>query len=375
MDLFKPISPYMGPIIQSISRSPSCIDTSLCLNMIDTSNKNDIFGKINYTELVNKFILIPDKLFTFEFNVLEIDDTFILRNIVCYIFKIFFEKMNYNKINSIVLKCFVKDVCDSYNTVPYHNFYHATHILHTTYLILETGGMFEKLNKDILFSTLLSALVHDIGHPGNNNIYEINTCSELACRYNDLSVLEQYHCHLAFELIKKHNLFINYSHEEFIICRKTIINCILGTDMSNHKIILDSMRLKKDSGFNYELIDDQYLLAKIVVHAADIGNPIQEFTQCEQWGKKISKEFDSQIQKEKEKGLKPFTSFDINSTISFYSHEIKYITYICNSYWQVLSEIFIALKPLYDQLIKNYNIYKKKIDDIEKNYELNLDEF
>lgn len=275
--------------------------------------------------------------------------------------------MDYNKVNPNNLKDFIKDVCDRYNDVSYHNFYHATHILHTTYILLDRCQLFTNLSSDILFSMLISALVHDIGHPGNNNLFEINTCSDLACRYNDLSVLEQFHCHLAFELIKKHNILNNYTNEEFIICRKTIINSILGTDMANHKSIFEIMKIKKDTGFNFESIDEQYLLAKILIHAADIGNPIQEYEQCEAWARKISLEFYLQTKKEKEKGLKPFTSFNFNSSISFYNHEISYIMYICKPYWEVLSDIFVELKPLYNQIQRNYDIYSKILIDMKKN--------
>ena len=373
MELSNPISQIITRGCQS--RSSSCNETNVCINPNDTPNKNNIITKITNSNLVSKYIVIPDNLFTLDFDILNIDDVFILRNIVCFIFKTFFERIGYNKINSIALKSFVNDVCDKYNTVSYHNFYHATHILHTTYLILDTCGLFEKLNEDILFATLLSSLVHDIGHPGNNNIFEINTCSELACRYNDLSVLEQYHCHLAFELIKKHNLFVNYTQNDFISLRKTIINCILATDMANHKSIQELLKLKKETAFNYELIEDQYLLAKIIVHAADIGNSIQEFTKCDAWARKISLEFHYQIEKEKERGIKPFTSFNINSTTSYYSHEIKFITFISKPYWELLSDIFIDLKPLYNQINTNYDIYKTMLDEQEKQYGINLNEF
>jgi high affinity cGMP-specific 3',5'-cyclic phosphodiesterase 9 len=241
--------------------------------------------------------------------------------------------------------------------------------------LLDQCQLFNKLNSDILFSILISALVHDIGHPGNNNLFEINTCSELACRYNDLSVLEQYHCHLAFELIKKHTIFQNYSHDEFIVCRKTIINSILGTDMTNHKSIFENMKMKKNSGFTYQSIDDQYLLAKILLHAADIGNPIQEYELCETWARKVSFEFYLQTEKEKERGLKPFTSFNINSLSSFYNHEIKYITYICKPYWELLSEIYTELLPLYNNILINNDIYSKKLSEIEKFDDLNIEEY
>ncbi len=359
MESFKSVSPVYTS--RQKSSSPSCNEVSL-VNSVHELSKND------YSDLLNKFIIIPENIFTIKFNVLKIDDTFILRNIVCFIFKTFFEIMDYQKVNSICLKGFIKDVCDNYNNVSYHNFYHATHILHTTYVLLDQCELFDKLNPDVLFSILISALVHDIGHPGNNNLFEINTCSDLACRYNDLSVLEQYHCHLAFELIKKNNLFQNYTHDEFIICRKTIINCILGTDMANHKSILEIMKTKEKTGFNIETLslDDQYILGKIFLHAADIGNPIQEYEQSEAWARKVSLEFYLQTEKEKEKGLKPFTSININSSSSFYNHEMKYITYICKPYWEVLSDMFHKLKPLYNKILKNYEIYSKILSDMEK---------
>jgi dual 3',5'-cyclic-AMP and -GMP phosphodiesterase 11 len=374
MESYKAVSPLF--MSGQKSRSSSCNEVSL-ISIIHDMPRIDTTSKHDYSDLLNKFIIIPEDIFTIKFDILKIDDTFILRNIVCYIFKTFFEIMDYQKINSICLKGFIKDVCDKYNDVSYHNFYHATHILHTTYVLLEQCELFDKLNPDVLFSILISALVHDIGHPGNNNLFEINTCSDLACTYNDLSVLEQYHCHLSFELIRKHHLFQNYTHDEFIICRKTIISCILGTDMANHKSILEVMKIKKETGFNIGSLslDEQYMIGKIFVHAADIGNPIQEYEQCEAWARKVSLEFYLQTEKEKEKGLKPFTSFNINSSSSFYNHEIKYITYICKPYWEVLSDMFHELKPLYNKILTNYDTYSKILYDMEKFDDSNLEEY
>jgi len=364
MEIFKPLSP-----IPAYSRGNSSPCIELCLASSGTNTPNQDYGN-----LVNKYIIIPDDILTTKFDVLKIDDVFILRNVVCYIFKTFFERMNYQRINPVCLKGFVKDVSEKYNNVPYHNFYHATHVLHMTYVLLDKCEMFNKMSPDVLFSTLVSALVHDIGHPGNNNSYEINTCSELAYRYNDLSVLEQYHCTLAFELIKKHQLFLNYTHEEFVVCRKTIISAILGTDLANHNTALELLKMKKESGFYFETIEEQYFMAKILVHAVDIGNPIQDFEKCQAWSRRVSLEVYSQTEKEKERGLKPFTSFNINSRTSFYQHEIKYIRYICKPYWETLSQLFESLKPLYEQIVQNLDTYILLENEAEK-VEVNLAEF
>lgn len=360
----------ISPIIQySQSRTISYMDDfySLKVNIVDT---------IDFSDLTNKFIIIPEELFTFELNVLELNDIFILRNIVCKIFRTFFEKNKYYKISSNKIKSFVKDVCDKYNKVPYHNFFHATHILHTTYLLLDKCDLLTRLNINIVFSILLSAILHDIDHPGNNNLFEVNTCSELAIRYNDLSVLEQHHCNISFELIKKHNIFENFTNDEYIICRKTIIACILGTDMANHKNILEQVKLKNNIGFIMDILDEQYLLGKIIIHAADIGNPIQKPELCEKWARMISHEFHNQITKEEGLGLKPFTSFDINSDSSFYDHEIKYITYITKPYWEELSHTFKCLKSELEQINTNLQIYiSKHIELQQKHIEINVEEY
>jgi hypothetical protein len=242
MSSFNPIIKVNNESVISSRSSPTLSDQDS--NTINTINTSKSVQLQNYGSLINKFVIIPDNILTSNFNVLEIDDKFILRNIVCFIFKKFFEKTNYEKINMTKFKDFIKEISENYNdNVKYHNFYHATNILHTTYMLIDNCGLFEKFNEHILFSILISALVHDIGHPGNNNLYEINTCSELACRYNDLSVLEQHHCHLAFELIRKYGIFENYTNEEFTMCRKTIINCILGTDLANHRNLVESLRI------------------------------------------------------------------------------------------------------------------------------------
>jgi 3'5'-cyclic nucleotide phosphodiesterase len=48
------------------------------------------------------------------------------------------------------------------------------------------------------FAYLLAAVVHDVGHPGRNNSFQINRQTLLALEYNDLSVLENMHASKAF---------------------------------------------------------------------------------------------------------------------------------------------------------------------------------
>ena len=52
-----------------------------------------------------------------------------------------------------------------------------------------------------LISIFVSAIIHDYGHPGLNNNYLIRTKDNLAIKYNDISVLENYHVSEAFNII------------------------------------------------------------------------------------------------------------------------------------------------------------------------------
>lgn len=47
----------------------------------------------------------------------------------------------------------------------------------------------------------MAAAIHDFEHPGVNNAFLINSESDLALKYNDTSVLENYHASRAFEVM------------------------------------------------------------------------------------------------------------------------------------------------------------------------------
>jgi hypothetical protein len=295
-----------------------------------------------------------ENMFTFRFNILNVSESNLLY-VALYIFKIAIEKSSFSQIDEGQLTDFIIDVKYHYNNVPYHNIYHAIHVLHMTYCMLDNCNAFKTMNPLIVFSTLLSSLTHDIGHTGTNNDFHIKTISEIAEKYNNISVLEQYHCNLTFELINKWNLFDKLTREEFIICRTTILGCILGTDLSKHKNIVSQLEVYINNGFTIENISEQYFLSEIIVHAADLSNPTFTFSLCKEWSIKINQEFKNQVEQELELNMKP--SFTTDPKL-FEIQEYKYITYICKPYWELVYKIIPNLDEPMTNIIENAYIWE-----------------
>lgn len=57
--------------------------------------------------------------------------------------------------------------------VSYHNLYHAVDVLHATSVMLDGMGAWGLLNDVEQLALLLSALCHDLDHPGLTNSFQV----------------------------------------------------------------------------------------------------------------------------------------------------------------------------------------------------------
>jgi hypothetical protein len=82
----------------------------------------------------------------------------------------------------------------------------------------------------------LSCLLHDVAHPGVENNFLIGIKHQKALRYNDLQVLENHHCAIAFKLLldPKNDIFELLSEAQYWNVRQIIIKMILSSDISGH---------------------------------------------------------------------------------------------------------------------------------------------
>lgn len=91
---------------------------------------------------------------------------------------------------------------DKHNN-PYHNFIHGTVVAHSCYILGKMKASREILSEFDHFILVLSGICHDVGHQGLNNDFEIKTMSKKALRWNDISVLENYHAYKSMKLLLK----------------------------------------------------------------------------------------------------------------------------------------------------------------------------
>ena len=148
------------------------------------------------------------------------------------------------KINPERVCNFLREVESRYDPeLPYHNNIHAADVTQTLHCLLQMIGkenlhaIYEPVD---IFSVLLAATFHDVGHPGLNNLYHKNARLELAILYNDSSILENMHSAVGQSLLlgeekqTKWDIFQPWDCTQIDRARSVMIGAVLGTDMGNH---------------------------------------------------------------------------------------------------------------------------------------------
>lgn len=126
---------------------------------------------------------------------------------------------------------------------------------------------------------LITAIGHDVGHPGVNNGFLVTLNAPLAQLYNDRSVLESFHCAAYSQILRRYWP----SAFEDTKMRNLMISSILATDMGLH---FDYMKKLGDTqeklavsnttdGWNGRMLEEQKALAcSLLIKCADISNVV-----------------------------------------------------------------------------------------------------
>ena len=238
-------------------------------------------------------------------------------------------------INGDQLLAFLREVQGMYRDNPYHCAMHAADVTQGTYSLMCACGLFQSLPPIEALALLVSAIVHDVDHPGVNNLFLVNSQDPLAFAYNDTSVLENHHLVTAFTLLQRPQLQWTgvLSQENKATLRRCMIKNILHTDMALHKSGLQQLMALPDtcreqpSAFATWAPDHRQVFNQVPVslsrlfwssfacslvlqhipqsllHLADLGASLRNFQSSMTWGLRITQEFFAQGDRELALGL------------------------------------------------------------------------
>lgn len=336
--------------------------------------------QINYHS--DSFDFSFDNFTSWEFDVFDLQHDHML-----YCITNIFQReglMRYARLekNPEIFAAFLTAVQTGYRDNQFHNFRHGLDVFLNTYTMCQSKLMKKFLTKRELFIILISALIHDLDHPGLTNAFMINSGSPMALLYNDISVIESHSCTFFFGLVKEktQNIFYSFRPSEFTKMRSMVISLILASDNANHfDMLQDCSRVldmwEAEIGMPVrssiadtpipDLRDESRLtILSTVLHSADIANPCKPWEISNKWSDCLVEEFFAQGDREKAEGLSVSPNCDRDSTDQS-QLTLNFIDFIAAPQFMTLNRLLAEAGPWVKQLVDNRKRWEDKINQAE----------
>lgn len=187
-------------------------------------------------------------------------------------------------------------------TAKYHSWEHLFDVTQGMYCMVVMCR--ERLTPEDVLVGLVAGIIHDIDHPGNSNVYEINAQTENALVYNDISVLENHHASTGFRVLRKkeNDIFSALTPASRLAVRKRIIDLVLSTDTQRHAEYMAQWQNVRECGRTI-LGEDTQSFLRLAIKTADVGNGARPWSTSHFWVQRLHDEFRSQVAREKKNGL------------------------------------------------------------------------
>eukprot|EP01054_Gregarina_sp_Poly1_P006816 Gregarina_sp_Poly_1__6815@NODE_368_length_9159_cov_50_005939_g304_i0_p1_GENE_NODE_368_length_9159_cov_50_005939_g304_i0NODE_368_length_9159_cov_50_005939_g304_i0_p1_ORF_typecomplete_len1383_score183_74PDEase_I/PF00233_19/3_3e70NUC130_3NT/PF08158_12/0_72_NODE_368_length_9159_cov_50_005939_g304_i010875235 len=257
---------------------------------------------------------------------------------------------------------FFNFIANSYRASnPYHNFYHAAQVYHATWLMLFLHKMDVYFHPIELYSLLISALCHDVDHPGVTNQFLIAIEDTLAIRYNDMSVLEHHHAAFTFHAMRtsiERDITYCMDRKTRLLFRQLLIEFILATDMQKHSKLLSSFTAmlnrkqdekedetseEEDNNIKWKDETERKLLGQMLLHGADLSNPIAPFPYFHRWASLCIEEFNNQVDREIALGIDITGYMNCRSEKSRIEMELGFCEFVVLPLWRPLAQFQSSL--------------------------------
>ena len=375
---------------QSQDDKSSLIKDNIGFENNQTKEKNNIINNhfdinvmkrknsISLDILINDYFNAVKDITSFDYNIFELKKKVGYNNVLplmCYTILKTLGLVDNKIIVTKKLESFLRTVSDNYLiTTLYHNSLHGADVTQSLLVFFLNSNSEEICETTVLdlLGMVVSAMGHDLGHPGFNNGYHINASTELGITYNDKSCLENFHSSYLFRILRKeeNNILEKFSVQNYKTIRKRMISQILATDMAYHGETMSLIKTKlpsKDqaldrfiflSGNDKTKFDEQQLLLNYMIHMADLGHNCKKFHISVVWIKLLCEEFWEQGDKEREKGL-PISFMCDRNNIDVPASQIGFLKGFILSSFECLVEMFPKLQFTIDNAEGNIKQWTK----------------
>jgi hypothetical protein len=265
-------------------------------------------------------------------------------------------------VDADMLRGFIRKVSRHYRENPYHNFHHAVDTVNTVGWMISRPVLLANLPLHYRFLLMLTALIHDVEHPGNNNQWEVQTQSTLAHRYENTAVLEKHSYTVTRRIMADpaFDLLLPFGREVAEAWLRIMEGIVLATDFALHRQFLDEFKAYL-AGHPREFSDPVFLswVARALMKAADIANTSKPFAQAKVWGQRVMMEFWAQGVLEKQANL-PVGPLNDPETVQLNAAQAGFIRFAALELFELLAGIDPALQEMVDNLRGNMELYEEK---------------
>lgn len=329
---------------------------------------------------------------------------------------------------------------------PYHNYVHAIDVLQASYTFLVAIGVappfpflledgvepwmrpelpvekdgpdanarrkvLELMRPQEVLCLMIAAMGHDVGHPGLSNAFMKNAKTPLSQLYDDKSVLENMHCTLIVQLMRKHGFsFLLDSQQsrqadpspvtplsatfpnipptmaplphdpapgaitDWRGFRKNLYATVVATDMSLHFSWIHQFRLlgKRVRESPEELAEepqddiptveeDRIMLCQAIIKCADISNPARPIDVSEHWSSVLLEEWAIQADLEQRLAL-PVSVISSASAALQARGQIGFIDLFTAPLFEAASEAMPVMQCYSMQCINNRALWQARLE-------------
>jgi hypothetical protein len=252
----------------------------------------------------------------------------------------------------------------SYGAVPYHNSSHGADVAQTMHWFLKHGDIYGAMSPEERVASLIGALAHDLGHPGLTNNFLIATGDDTAMVYNDISVLENFHCAQLFRLLAKPgcNLLQYLPGDARKATRAIAIDLVLATDLKQHFEIISGFKARLVRGIDTASSDDRLLVLKMALKAADISNGAKGHAVQLRWTERVIDEFYGQGDREKQLRM-PVSPFMDRARPAVAACEKGFFSFLVGPLFHAWAEYLPCVKETCIPLLEeNFEDWKRKAE-------------